>query len=158
VAQRRAQAAKEVAKRLKKGQKVTPIKIEGRTIATTFWGQAWCDNLEGYSDFANRLPRGRTYVRNGSVVDLQIEKGRIKAIVSGSSLYTVAIVITLHAKQHWLALKKRCAGQIGSLVSLLQGKLSKAVMEHVTDRGQGLFLKPNEITMRCSCPDWAGMC
>ncbi len=158
VAQRRAQAAREVAKRLKKGQTVAPVRIEGRAIATTFWGEAWCTNLEGYSDYDNRLPRGRTYVRNGSVIDLKVEKGRITALVSGSSLYTIRIDITPLAKAHWLALKKQCAGQIGSLVELLQGKLSQGVMARVTDRDRGLFPKPREIQMRCSCPDWAGMC
>jgi uncharacterized Zn finger protein len=158
VAERRAQAAREVAKRVKKGQTVSPVKIEGRTIASTFWGKAWCTNLESYSDFANRLPRGRTYVRNGSVVDLKIEKGRIKALVSGSELYTVEVDIGALPKQKWQALKEHCAGKIGSLVELLQGKLSKAVMETVTDREQGLFPKPKEINMKCSCPDWAGMC
>jgi uncharacterized Zn finger protein len=158
VAQRRAQAAKEVAKRVKKGQTITAVQIEGRTIASTFWGQAWCTNLESYSDFSNRLPRGRTYVRNGSVVDLQIEKGRIKALVSGSSLYEIKIEIDALPKQNWRTLKQQSAGQISTLVELLQGKLSKAVMELVTDRDQGLFPKPAEITMRCSCPDYAGMC
>jgi uncharacterized Zn finger protein len=158
VAQRRARAAAEVARRTKKGQAVSPVRIDGRAIAATFWGKAWCENLEGYSDFANRLPRGRTYVRNGSVVDLKIEKGRIKALVSGSELYEVAIEIAALPKKHWQAIKERCAGQIGSLVELLQGKLSKAVMEHVTDRTGGLFPKPAEIEMRCSCPDYAGMC
>jgi uncharacterized Zn finger protein len=137
---------------------VSPVRIEGRSIASTFWGQAWCENLEGYSDFSNRLPRGRTYVRNGSVVDLKIEKGRIKALVSGSELYEIQIDITAHPKQNWLALKEKCAGKIGTVVELLQGKLSKAVMEMVTDRDQGLFPKPKEIKMRCSCPDYAGMC
>jgi uncharacterized Zn finger protein len=158
VAQRRAQAAREVAKRVKKGQTITPVRIEGKTIAATFWGQAWCTNLESYSDFENRLPRGRTYVRNGSVVDLQIEKGRIKALVSGSSLYEIKIEIAAQPKQNWRTLKQQSAGKISTLVELLQGKLSKAVMELVTDRDQGLFPKPAEITMRCSCPDYAGMC
>jgi uncharacterized Zn finger protein len=158
VAQRRAKAAKEVAKRVKKGQPITPVRIEGKTIASTFWGQAWCTNLESYSDFANRLPRGRTYVRNGSVVDLQIEKGRIKALVSGSELYEIKIEIAAQPKQNWRTLKKQSAGKISTLVELLQGKLSKAIMELVTDRDQGLFPKPAEITMRCSCPDYAGMC
>lgn len=158
VAQRRAQAAKEVARRTKKGQTVSPVNIEGRAIASTFWGKAWCTNLESYSDFANRLPRGRTYVRNGSVVDLKIEKGRIKALVSGSELYEVEIDITALPGQQWSVLKKQCAGKIGSLVELLQGKLSKAVMETVTNREKGLFPKPKEIKMRCSCPDYAGMC
>jgi uncharacterized Zn finger protein len=158
VAERRAQAAREVARRTKKGQTVSPVKIEGKAIATTFWGKAWCTNLEGYSDFANRLPRGRTYVRNGSVVDLKIEKGRIKALVSGSELYEVEIDIAALPKPKWSALKSQCAGKIGTLVELLQGKLSKAVMETVTDREKGLFPKPKEIEMRCSCPDYAGMC
>ena len=158
VAQRRAAAAREVAKRTKKGQPVSPVHIEGRTIASTFWGQAWGTNLESYSDFANRLPRGRTYVRNGSVVHLQIDKGRIKALVSGSELYEIQIEIAALPKPNWLALKKQCAGQIGTLVELLQGKLSKAVMEIMTDRDGGLFPKPKEIKMRCSCPDYAGMC
>jgi uncharacterized Zn finger protein len=158
VAQRRAQAAKEVAKRMKKGEKISPLIIEGRAIVSTFWGKAWCTNLESYSDFENRLPRGRTYVRNGSVVDLKIENGRIKALVSGSELYTVQIDIAALPKTAWQVLKKLCAGKIGSLVELLQGKLSNAVMEAVTDRADGLFPKPREIVMRCSCPDYAGMC
>ena len=158
VAKRRAQAAREVAKRVKKGQAVSPVVIEGRTIASTFWGKAWCTNLESYSDFANRLPRGRTYVRNGSVVHLKIDKGRIKALVSGSELYKIQIDIAALPKPDWQALKEQCAGKIGTLVELLQGKLSKAVMELVTDREQGLFPKPKEIKMRCSCPDYAGMC
>jgi len=158
VAQRRAQAAREIAKRTKKGHAVSPVRIDGRKITSTFWGEAWCTNLESYSDFANRLPRGRTYVRNGSVVDLQIEKGRIKALVSGSELYEIQIDIAALPRQQWQALKERCAGQIGSLVELLQGKLSKGVMELVTDRDRGLFPKPKEIKMRCSCPDFAGMC
>jgi len=158
VAQRRAQAAREVSKRTKTGQVVSPVRIEGRTIATTFWGQAWCTNLEGYSDFENRLPRGRTYVRNGSVVDLKIEKGKIKALVSGSELYEIQIDIAALPKQQWLALKDQSSGKIGTLVELLQGKLSKAVMELVTDRTGGLFPKPKEIKMQCSCPDYAGMC
>src|SRR6201996_3526326 len=112
VAKRRARAAKEVAKRTKNGHPVSPVRIEGRAIASTFWGKAWCENLESYSDFENRLPRGRTYVRNGSVVDLKIEKGRIKALVSGSELYEVEIDIAALPKKQWTALKEQCAGQI----------------------------------------------
>src|SRR5580693_6183366 len=94
VADRRRKAAKEAAKLTKKGKPVSPVTVEGRTIAKTFWGKAWCDNLERYSDYANRLPRGRTYVRNGSVIDLQIAPGRIQALVSGSDIYTVEVEVT----------------------------------------------------------------
>ncbi|HZK83034.1 MAG TPA: SWIM zinc finger family protein [Humisphaera sp.] len=158
VAKRQANAAKQMAKLAKKGRTITPIKISGNKIATTFWGKAWCDNLEDYSDYSNRLPRGRTYVRNGSVVDLQIEAGRVKAIVSGSSLYNVDVKInTLHGDA-WSRLKRECGGKIGSLVELLQGRLSQGVMELVTNASGGLFPKPAEIEMDCSCPDGAYMC
>jgi uncharacterized Zn finger protein len=158
VAQRRQKAQREMEKRRKAGHAVSPIIISGRTIASTFWGKAWCENLESYSDFANRLPRGRTYVRNGSVVHLEIHPGKITAHVSGSELYKVEITISALADSHWKRVKGLCAGQIGSLVELLQGKLSKSVMEVVTKRNEGLFPKPAEIEMKCSCPDWAGMC
>jgi uncharacterized Zn finger protein len=158
VAQRRANALREVKKLEKKGRPASPVEIDGRTIASTFWGKAWCDNLESYSDFSNRLPRGRTYVRNGSVVDLHVEPGKVTSMVSGSSLYRITIKIKPLAADHWNNVKSRCGGQIGSLVELLQGKLSKGVMEIVTGRDAGLFPAPREIEMSCSCPDYAGMC
>jgi uncharacterized Zn finger protein len=145
VAERRAKAIRKMGRLAKKGQKFSPVKIIGRKIATTFWGKAWCNNLESYSDFSNRLPRGRTYVRNGSVLDLQIEAGRVTSMVCGSEIYRITI-------------RTKCGQQIGSLVELLQGKLSKDVMAIVTERRSGLFPAPHEIEMSCSCPDWAGMC
>ena len=99
VAARRAQAARELAKLQKKGRKISPVVIDGRKIARTFWGEAWCDNLERYSDYANRLPRGRTYVRNGSVVDLQVAPGSVTALVSGSTLYDVKVTVGAGAAQ-----------------------------------------------------------
>jgi len=147
-----------VAKLTKKGQTIRPITIEGRAIARTFWGKAWCDNLESYSDYSNRLPRGRTYVRNGSVVHLDIRQGEIEAMVSGSSLYRVKVSIAPAAKAKWETLCADCAGGIGSLVELLQARLSDRVMGIITRHETGLFPSPKEIKMDCSCPDWAGMC
>lgn len=158
VAARRARAQKKMAKLQKKGLCVKPVEIEGRKIARTFWGEAWCDHLESFSDYENRLPRGRTYVRNGSVCHLDISRGKVHAIVSGSELYTVTIAVQTLAPKKWQNLKNRCAGQIGSLLELLQGRLSKNVMAVVTDRQEGLFPLPAEIRLQCSCPDWAVMC
>jgi uncharacterized Zn finger protein len=158
VAERRRQARREMEQRRKQGLKVAPIVINGRIIAKTFWGNAWCENLESYSDFANRLPRGRTYVRNGSVVHLEVCPGKVSALVSGSELYSVEITIASLPAPDWKRVKRACVGQIGSLVELLQGQLSRSVMDVVTRRGEGLFPKPTEISMECSCPDWAGMC
>ena len=158
VAKRRLLAAREMEKLKKQGRIVSPVVIEGRTIARNFWGKAWCENLERYSDYANRLPRGRTYVRNGSVVDLQIERGQVRAMVCGSDIYSVKIEIGTVSQARWKAICKDCLGSVGSLVELLQGKLSKNVMERVCREGDGLFPSPREIKMTCSCPDWAGMC
>jgi uncharacterized Zn finger protein len=158
VAKRRAIAARELEKLRKKGRKISPVILEGRTIARTFWGKAWCENLERYSDFENRLPRGRTYVRNGSVVDLRIERGQVRAMVSGSELYTARIDIDTIPKAHWEAICRDCLGSVASLLELLQGKISRNVMERVCREGDGLFPSPREIKMRCSCPDWTDMC
>ncbi len=158
VAERRRKAAREMLKLQQKGRPVSPVVIEGRAIAKTFWGKAWCDNLERYSDFANRLPRGRTYVRNGSVMDLQITPGAVKALVSGSEIYQVAVKVTPVSKARWVSLCKDCAGAIDSLVELLQGRFSKGVMERICRERTGLFPSPAEIKLSCSCPDWASMC
>ena len=96
-----------------------------RAIAKTFWGKAWCDNLECYSDFDNRLPRGRTYVRNGSVIDLRIGPARSRALVSGSGLYTVKVNVQPVPKPRWSAISNDCAGAIDSLVELLQGRFPR---------------------------------
>src|SRR5579872_2779336 len=158
VAERRRKATKEMEKLRKKGHPVSPVAIEGRTIVRTFWGKAWCENLERYSDFVNRLPRGRTYVRNGSVIDLQIAPGEITALVSGSSIYEVRVEIAPISSARWKSICKDCSGAIDSLVELLQGRFSKGVMERICKQKTGLFPTPNEIEFSCSCPDWAGMC
>ena len=158
VAERRKKAEKMAAKMQKKGVTLTPV-LGGRgNIAKTFWGKAWCDNLERYSDYENRLPRGRTYVRNGSVIDLKISEGTVQAQVIGSSLYQVAVSVAAVPARQWQAISADCAGSIASLVELLQGRLSKGVMERICTANTGLFPAPKEISFTCSCPDWAAMC
>jgi uncharacterized Zn finger protein len=118
VAERSAQAAKEIAKLRKKGKILSPIVVEGRTIAHTFWGKAWCKNLESYSDYDNRLSRGRSCVRHGLVIDLNIYQGKVDALVSGSSVYQVNITILPITSEKWQSIIKNCAGEIGSLIEL----------------------------------------
>jgi uncharacterized Zn finger protein len=158
VEQRRRKAERTLASLGKKGQPISPVRIEGRTIAKSFWGKSWCANLERYSDFTSRLPRGRSYVRNGSVLDLQIARGKVRAMVSGSELYTVQVDIAPAAAKRWNAICRDCAGSIDSLLELLQGRLSERVMDRVCREGDGLFPAPGEIDLSCSCPDWADMC
>jgi len=158
VAERRAIAKREMEKLRKKGRPIDPVIIEGRAIATTFWGKAWCENLESYHDFETRLPRGRAYARNGSVVDLQIAPLTVTAMVSGSSIYEVKIDIAAAPPPHWKAICRDCAGGIDSLVELLRGRFSKGVMERLCRQDQGLFPRPSEIEFSCNCLDYASLC
>ncbi len=158
VAAQRAKAAREMNKLRKKGVDIQPVEVQSRKIAQTFWGEAWCSHLERFSDYENRLPRGRTYVRNGSVCHLAIKPGGIEAIVSGTELYHVTIQITRLSLVRWKNIRKQCAGQIGTMLELLQGQFSNHVMGIVTDPAKGLFPQPRDIKLHCDCPDSATMC
>jgi uncharacterized Zn finger protein/DNA-binding XRE family transcriptional regulator len=160
VAVRREKAKKHAAALERKGKTLEPVAAATPrgNIALSFWGQAWCRHLESYSDYSNRLPRGRSYLRNGSVLHLAVDTGRIEAMVMGSRCYIQTIRIDPLPAKRWAAIKKRCQGKVGSLVELLQGKLSDEVMAIVTDRKEGLFPEPKSIHLDCNCPDWAGLC
>ncbi len=158
VAERRRNAMQQMENLKKVGHPVSPVVIEGKKIAKTFWGKAWCDHLEKYCDAESRLPRGRTYVRNGSVVDLQINKGVVKAYVSGSSLYKVTVKVEPVQTAIWDALRRDCAGAISSLIELLQGRFSDGVMERICQPKTGLFPGGDDLKFGCNCPDWATMC
>ncbi len=147
--------AKDVAK---SGVKLQPVTIAGRTIASSFWGKSWCDAMESYGDYENRLPRGRTYVRNGSVTDLRVEPGIVRATVVGSAVYTTTITVQPLSPAVWCGVIERHAGQVSSLIDLLQGKLPTTLLQALGDRSSGLFPGPKELTFACSCPDWATMC
>jgi uncharacterized Zn finger protein len=157
-AARRQTADRTVAKMLREGQMLSPVAASRGAIAKSVWGKAWCRNLEHYSDYSNRLPRGRTYLRNGSVIDLKIGPGKVTAQVMGSSLYRITVSIREVAAAHWQAIARDCARSIDTLVELLQGQLSASVMERITRPGTGLFPSPKDIAFSCSCPDSAAMC
>jgi hypothetical protein len=157
-AERRRTADRTAAKMRKMGQTLAPVAASRGAIAKSFWGKAWCRNLEHYSDYSNRLPRGRTYLRNGSVIDLNIAAGEVTAQVMGSSLYRITVSIRQVTGAHWQAIARDCARSIDTLVELLQGQLSSSVMERITRPGTGLFPSPKEIAFSCSCPDSATMC
>jgi uncharacterized Zn finger protein len=158
VAQRKAEAERRAKKLASKGAMLEPAAPAGKKLASTFWGQAWNRNLERYQDYQYRLPRGRSYVRNGAVIDLKVEKGRIKALVSGSELYELTIHIQPLKLARWTSLKGQCSGQITSLIGLLQGKLPPSIMEAVTKEEEGLFPEPCDIRFDCNCPDYADLC
>jgi uncharacterized Zn finger protein len=160
VGKKRAKAAKKLKQLKKKNPAIKPIIIEGGTIARTWWGKSWNHNLERYADYSNRIGRGRSYVRHGAVLDLQISPRRVESLVQGtrSKPYTVIINIKGIKKKIWQNMKTACAGKLDSLPELLAGKFPKTLGEIFTIRGQGLFPSPEEIEFNCSCPDWAYMC
>ena len=158
VAERQAKAKRQVTALRKKGMQVDPVEVSGTMIARTFWGKSWCRHLESFSDYSNRLPRGRSYVRHGAVCHLVMQSGLVSGLVNGSSLYRVEIKISELPPTTWVALTQKCTGKISSMLELLGGKLSESVMEVVCDRNDGLFPKPREIKLSCSCPDGARMC
>lgn len=155
------EAQRRINQRRKKGESLEPIlpAAGGRTkISTTFWGQAWCRHLESFSDYENRLPRGRSYLRSGSVLDLTIAEGSVSATVAGSHLYETQVTITALPKKDWKQLVAHCSGHVGSMLDLLGGKLGDDTLRLLTDRENGIFPKPRQMRFSCSCPDWADMC
>jgi hypothetical protein len=158
--EKRARAAQAAARltRGSKGRALSPVVLAGHRIAATFWGKAWCDNLESYADFAHRLDRGRSYVRQGAVIDLQIEAARVRSKVAGTRLYDVEVSIHPLEPPRWKALVAGCGDRIESVVALLEGRLPDEVLRLVTHRERGLFPAPRQISLTCTCPDWAEMC
>jgi uncharacterized Zn finger protein len=160
VAEKRKRAEESVKKLKKKNPDISPVVIEGRTIAKTWWGKSWNKNLESYADYSNRISRGRSYVKNGAVLDLKITQGTINALVqgSGSKPYKVDISIKPLPENLWEDIINQCLGKIESIEELIEGKFPKALADLFTARGKGLFPAPDEIDLGCSCPDYAMMC
>lgn len=160
VAEKKAKAAKKLKQLKKKNPHIKPIMIEGRAIARTWWGKSWNVNLERYADYSNRIGRGRSYVRHGAVLDLQIDSGQIDALVQGSRSrpYSVTIKIKAIAKEIWKKIKTSCEGKLDSLPELLAGKFPRSMDDIFMAEGKGLFPSPHEIEFDCTCPDWAYMC
>jgi uncharacterized Zn finger protein len=151
---------RELRKRAAQGEVLTPLELSAnkRKIAGTFWGRSWCQHIESYRDYENRLPRARSYLRQGSVFNLEVEQGKIRAQVAGSTLYDVEITIKPIEKKAWAGIQQACAGQVGSLLDLLGGQLGSGVMAVISDKERGLFPSPREIRFNCSCPDYASLC
>jgi uncharacterized Zn finger protein/predicted transcriptional regulator of viral defense system len=160
VGEKRARAEKKREQLRKKHPDIRPVIVAGRTIANTWWGKSWNNNLERYADYANRIGRGRSYVRHGAVLDLGIDPGSVTAMVQGSRAKPYAVQIRIKGlnPQTWAAIIKGCAGKFDSLQDLLAGKFPQSLSDIFTAPGKGLFPSPSEIALSCSCPDWAVMC
>jgi uncharacterized Zn finger protein len=157
--EKQARASKKL-EQIRKKRAVKPVILQGSAIARTWWGKSWNKNLEQYADYSNRIGRGRSYVRHGAVLDLQIDSGRIKALVQGSRSkpYEIVIQIGKLNKKNWQHITASCSGMLESVSELVSGKFPKELGELFLQRDAGLFPSPREIDFSCSCPDWASMC
>lgn len=160
VAQKKAKAQKAIEKLRKKDSGIEPVIIEGKTLVHEWWGKAWNHNLESYADYQNRISRGRSYVRNGAVLDLRIKEGQVTALVQGSRVkpYTVKIVFDVLSSEKWQQVTNLCNQRIASMEALIEGKFPKELESLFEDKKYGLFPSPKEIHFDCNCPDWAYMC
>lgn len=142
-----------------KGKALEPIIIQGKRIVTSWWGNAWCENLERYADYDNRLDRGKRYVRTGSVVDLKIQKGKVAARVQGrrKAPYKVEIRISPLSEERCQYALEQCGRKIQNLEMLISGNFPEE-LKNLFSGEKGLFPEPKEISFNCSCPDWALMC
>ena len=129
---------KETVKKAKnKGKTLHPVTVTGRIIAKSWWGKAWCANLERYADYESRLERGKRYLRTGTVVDLQIDMGHVTAKVQGrrKTPYSVDIRISPINEAQCQRIMSSCSDRIENLDALLKGKFPEDLKE--------IFLKPN---------------
>lgn len=142
-----------------KGKNLSPVTVTGRNIAKSWWGKAWCNNLESYADYDSRLERGKRYVRSNAIVDLQIERGKILARVQGTRKipYKVEIRISPLSEERCQSIIARCSSKLENVGKLMQGDFPED-MKQLFEGNDGLFPTPKEISFQCSCPDWALMC
>ncbi len=127
----------------------------------TWWGQRWIGALEALGrTYTNRLPRGRTYARNGSVTDLNVAPGRVTARVAGRrpTPYRVSLRIPVFTDAQWTAATKALARQLRHAAALLDGRMPEDIDETLDAVGLSLFPGARELTTKCSCPDVANPC
>jgi uncharacterized Zn finger protein len=160
VAQKKGKAEKKLKELMKKNPGMKPLLLEGSAIAKSWWGKSWNKNLERYADYSNRIGRGRSYVRSGAVLDLQITPGQVESLVQGSSSNPYSITIKIGKLKAGILekIKTTCSEKLESLQELLSGKFPKVLEEIFLKKDEGLFPSPSEIVFNCSCPDMASMC
>ncbi len=132
-----------------------------RGFGQTWWGRAWVDALEQRARLdPNRLPRGRSYARRGTVGELTIAAGEVRATVTGSRVepYEVRVRVRTYSPEEWDAVLDALAGRLGHAAALLDGELPHEVAGELREAGLDPLPGAGEVQPRCSCPDWADPC
>jgi|UniRef100_A0A7V6A4R3 uncharacterized Zn finger protein len=138
------------------------IKAQSRrgAFAASWWGQRWLKVLESF-DIGERLNRGRTYARKGQVMDIEIEKGAVRATVQGSRShpYEVEMLFRPLSRAQWYQIAKALGDRFITLAKLLAGEMPEDIEEVFLNAKVSLFpLKLKDLETDCSCPDWSNPC
>ena len=127
----------------------------------TWWGTRWIGALEALGAvYANRLPRGRTYARQGRVANLTVRPGRVTAQVHGRRTRPYRVTLTLPAfdAATWDGVLQALASEVRHTAALLDGRMPDDIDDVLQACGVSLFPQPRELSTSCSCPDAANPC
>jgi len=126
----------------------------------TPWGRFFIESMEALAD-EGRLARGRSYAGNGSVLELSVSGGEVKAKVEGhyAPFYRVAIGFKpLGAKAAAAVLAEFAADPL-LYARVASGELPGGLVERLQAAGASLVPRSwSEITRSCSCPDDGDPC
>jgi uncharacterized Zn finger protein len=126
----------------------------------SWWAKRWIQVLESF-DIGARLGRGRSYARNGQVLSIAIEKGRVAAKVQGSrpKPYDIAIEVKTLADPEWSKVIDALGRQALFAAKLLAGEMPQEIEPVFAEVGLTLFpAKLQDLKTGCSCPDWSNPC
>lgn len=140
------------------GEILHPVVNTTRKLASHFWGSAWMKHLARCEESGHALTPGRSLLRHGCVLDLELAPGIIRGKVMGERLYEIRIDFEPLDEERMDAIRHACAGNIDSHISLLEGKLDDALLRQLCDPDTGLLPAPEEWRMSCTCPDWSEPC
>jgi len=126
-------------------------------IGEQWWSRRFVDVLEQICD-GGRLARGRAYARKGQVIDFALSAGRVTARVQGSrpQPYAVTIAIAAFDEAQWADLTEALGSRALYRAALLAGEMPHEIIDLFAERGLPLF--PDQLDIRCSCPDWSVPC
>jgi uncharacterized Zn finger protein len=129
-------------------------------LASTWWARRWLATLDGFG-WGGRLSRGRVYARNGRVLDVEVLTGVVRARVQDAQPrpYRIEMAVVPFEDQVWDRVIGALARQAIYTAKLLAGELPAEMVQLCDSAEAHLFPgHPDDIVMRCSCPEWAVPC
>jgi uncharacterized Zn finger protein len=126
----------------------------------SWWAKRWIAVLESFN-IGGRLSRGRSYARSGQVLSIDIDKGKVNALVQGSrpKPYRITIQVKALERTDWKKLAQALSRQALFAAKLLAGEMPQDIEKVFEEVQLSLFPeKLRDLTTDCSCPDWSNPC